>query len=537
MLNRIFGLLGWLGVALVLSAVAVRFLEPDWQRTYNGLAIAGLICTLLYILSQWRDVARSMSGRQVKFGAVALGSVLVVIAIMVAINYIASREDKRWDLTANKVFSLSDQTRKLLASLDAPVQVKVFARSDDFQRFRDRLTEYESASRNLSVDYIDVDQKPALANQYKVQSYGTVVLEYKGRTERAVSDSEQELTNALIKVVEGAQKKVYFVQGHGEKDPTSSTDRSGYSGAKAALESDNFSVESLPLVQQNDVPADATVVVIAGPRTDYLPGEIDALTRYLDRGGKLLVMLDPPDRADSPPLTNLDALLKDWDIKPGNDVVVDASGMGQLIGTGPSTPVAVNYPSHPITSDFRVLTAYPLARSMEAISGGVNGRTAQPIIETSPRSWGETDLKDLMEGQPVKLEEEKGDRPGPLTVGLAVSVPAPSPPAADAAKATDTTSGTPPENDRKPETRLVAIGDSDFASNLALNIQGNRDLFLNTINWLAQQENLIAIRPRQPDDRRITLTAEQQKTIFWLSIAVIPGLLLVTGIHTWWRRR
>jgi len=199
--------------------------------------------------------------------------------------------------------------------------------------------------------------------------------------------------------------------------------------------------------------------------------------------------------------------------------------------------VAVNYPSHPITSDFRVLTAYPLARSMEAISGGVNGRTAQPIIETSPRSWGETDLKDLMEGQPVKLEEEKGDRPGPLTVGLAVSVPAPSPPAADAAKATDTTSGTPPETDRKPETRLVAIGDSDFASNLALNIQGNRDLFLNTINWLAQQENLIAIRPRQPDDRRITLTAEQQKTIFWLSIAVIPGLLLVTGIHTWWRRR
>ncbi len=543
MLNRIFGLLGWLGVALVLSAVAVRFLDPAWQRTYNGLAVAGLVCTLLYILSQWREVARAMSGRQAKFGALALGSVAVVIAIMVAINYIASRENKRWDLTANHVYSLSDQTRKVLASLDAPVQVKVFARSDDFQRFRDRLTEYADASKELSVDYIDVDQKPQLANQYKIQSYGTVVFEYKGRTERAVSDGEQELTNALIKVVEGAQKKVYFVEGHGEKDPASADERMGYSGAKSALESDNFSVEKLPLAQEGAVPADATVVVIAGPRTDYLPTEIDALTRYLDRGGKLLVMLDPPGGPDAAPLTNLKTLLENWDIQAGHDVVVDASGMGRLIGTDASVPIAMNYPPHAITDNFRVLTAYPLARSMTPEPGGRDGRVAQAIIETGPRSWAETDIKDLMAGQEVKLEPEKGDKPGPIAIGAAVSAPAKAPPktaGAQDGKAADGKSeqaSTGPAEAPKPESRLVAIGDSDFASNMALGVQGNRDLFLNTVNWLAQQENLIAIRPKQPDDRRLTLTAEQQTMVFWLSVVIIPGLLLLTGVQTWWRRR
>ena len=538
MLNRILGLLGWLGVALVLSAVAVRFLQPAWQQTYNGLAVAGLVCTLLYVLSQWRDVVQLMSGRQAKFGAVALGSVLLVIAILAAINYIASRQNTRWDLTANQVFSLSDQTTKVLRSLDAPVAVKVFARSDDFQRFRDRLTEYANVSPRLSVDYIDIDQKPTLANQYQIQSYGTVVFEYGGRTERAVSDGEQELTNALIKVVQGTQKTVYFVEGHGEKTPAS-TERAGLSGAKSALESDNFVVETLPLVQRGDVPEDATVVIIAGPKTDYLQPELDALTRYLNRGGKLLVMLDPPDTVEAPPPTALIAFLKTWGIEAGNDIVVDASGMGRLIGTDASVPVALSYPSHPITEGFSILTAYPLARSMAPVSGESTGRVAQAIVETGPRSWAETDLKALMAGGQVELQEDRGDRPGPVAVASAVSLPAPEPPTPGSEETvrTDEPAETPTDSPATPETRLAAFGDSDFAANVALGIQGNRDLFLNTVNWLAQQENLIAIRPREPDDRRITLTAEQQTMVFWLSIVIIPGLLLVTGVQTWWRRR
>jgi ABC-type uncharacterized transport system involved in gliding motility auxiliary subunit len=531
MLNRILGLLGWLGVALVLSGVAVRFLRPAWQPLYSGLAIAGLVCTLLYVISQWREVARSFSGRSARLGSLAIGSVLLVLAILVGINWIASRQTRRWDLTANQVFSLSDQTRKILTSLDAPVQVRVFARSDDFGRFRDRLAEYASASTRVSVDYIDPDQKPALATQYQVQSYGTVVFEYKGRTERAVGDGEQELTNALIKVVQGRQRKVYFVKGHGEKDPADTGDRAGYSEIKKALESDNFVVESLTLVQQQSVPEDATVLVIAGPQTDYFDPEIEMLKAYLARGGKVLFLLDPPEKPDSAPLTRLQALLHDWAIDAGPDIVVDASGMGRLLGTDASVPVAASYPSHPITENFRILTAYPLARSISAVSGGVGGRFAQAIIETGSRSWAESDLASVLTSGNVEMQADKGDRPGPITIGAAVSAPV-AEGAAPSVEKPDEAAGEP-----KPESRIVAIGDSDFVSNVALAIQGNRDLFLNTVNWLAQQENLIAIRPREPEDRRITITADQEQMVFWLAVVFIPGVLLMTGVYTWWRRR
>ena len=282
MLKRILGLLGWLGVALVFAAVAIKFSKPEWQQYYYGLAIAGLVCTLLYILSQWREVGQAFAGRQARFGTLAIVSVLVVLAILVAINYLGTRHNKRWDLTAAKQFSLSDQTRKVLQDLKQPVHVRVFARSDDFERFRDRLDEYTYASKNVTVEYIDPEKKPALAQQFGITALGTVVFEYAGRNEKATSEGEQELTNALIKVIQGKQPKVYFTQGHGEKD-TTSADRTGYNSISAALTSDNFVVDKVVLAQQTAVPADADVLIIAGPHTDFLAPEIDMLVTILER--------------------------------------------------------------------------------------------------------------------------------------------------------------------------------------------------------------------------------------------------------------
>src|SRR6478672_8747413 len=205
MLKRVLGLLGWLGVAMVFAAVAIRFTRPEWQQWYNGLALAGLACTLLYILSQWREVARSFSGRQARLGSLAAGSVVVVLAILFAINYLSSRHNKRWDLTAARQFSLSDQTKKVLKDLKEPIKVRVFARSDDFPRFRDRLDEYAYQSKQVQVEYIDPEKKPAMAQQYGVTALGTVVFDYKGRSEKVTGEGEQELTNALIKVVAGRQ--------------------------------------------------------------------------------------------------------------------------------------------------------------------------------------------------------------------------------------------------------------------------------------------------------------------------------------------
>src|SRR5262245_12506463 len=390
MLKRILGLLGWLGVALVFAALAISQLRPEWQW-YRALAIGGLVCTLLYVLSQWREIAREFSGRQAKFGTLAFASVLVVLAILAAINYLASRHNKRWDLTAAHQYTLSDQTKKILQGLDKPVRATVFARTEDFERFRSRLDEYQYLTKQLQVDYVDPEKRPALAEKLKENALGTIVLEYEGRTQRVTSDSEQDITNALIKVIQGQQHKVFFVQGHGERDIAGNDER-GYGAIAKELGSDNFSTEPLVLLQ-SAIPADASVVALAGPVSDLLPQEIDKLKAYVAKGGKLLLLIDPPAKWDAPPLTNLIAFLKDWSVEVGNNAVLDT--MSQLRGTSADVPVAAQYPYHPITSTFRFLTAYPYARSVKPIEGGTSGRTATTFIQSGRNSWAETDLKTL----------------------------------------------------------------------------------------------------------------------------------------------
>ena len=320
----------------------------------------------------------------------------------------------------------------------------------------------------------------------------------------------------------GEKRKVYFTQGHGEKDTTAS-ERDGYATIAKALGDENYAVEKLVLAQQGSVPDDASVVVVAGPRTDFFPPEVEALKKYLEKSGKLFLMLDPPDKADSAPVTNLLALAHDWGMDVGNNIVVDVSGMGRLIGTDASVPVAASYPSHPITQNFKFLTAFPLARSVTPVTGGVNGHIAQAFVETSPRSWAESDIKGLLASGQVSLDEAKGDKKGPIAIAAAVSAAA----GGDAAK----------PDEPKKETRVVVFGDSDFAATAGLGIQGNRDLFMNAVGWLSQQENLISIRPKDPDDRRITLTATQQANITWLSLLLLPGAIFGAGIYNWWRRR
>ena len=524
MVKRILGLLGWLGVVFVFSALAISQLRPEWTW-FRGLAIAGLVCTLLYVLSQWREIGREMSGRQARYGSLAAASVLVVLALLIGINYLVGRHNKRWDLTAAHQYTLSDQTKKVLQGLTKPVKATVFARTADFDRFRARLSEYQYQSKQLQVDYVDPERRPELADRLKESALGTIVLEYEGRVQRVTTDAEQDLTNGLIKVVQGQTHKVFFTQGHGEPDTAGSDERS-YSGVAKELGSDNFSAETLVLLQQ-DVPADANVVVVGGPKSDLLPQEIDKLKAYLTKGGKLLVLLDPPVKVDGPPLTNLVTLLKDWSIEVGNNAILDP--MSQLRGADPTVPVAAPpYPSHPITSTFKLITAFPYARQVKPAESPAAGRTVTTFIQSGRNSWAETDLKMLTSESQAQPDLDKGDVQGPVSLAVAMSAPV--------GGATPPPSGESPDQ-AKPETRIVAIGDSDFASNSYLGVAGNRDLFLNIVNWLAQQENLIAIRPRDPQDRRVNLTAGQDRFIFLLTVLIIPGFVLLGGIQTWWRRR
>ena len=547
MLKKILGLLGWLGVILVAIAVVLRteaipFVPPEWRPWSSTFALAGLICTLLYILSQWREIGRSFSGRDARYGSIAAGSIIVVLAILVGINWLASRRNKRWDLTAAQQFTLADQTKKILQGLDKPVKVIVFARTDDQGRFRQRLEEYQYYSKQLQIEYVDPERQPAAAQKYlPLQQSGTVVLDHEGRVERVNSDTEQAITNGLIKVIQGRQNKVYFVQGHDERSPED-TEARGYNGASQYMQSDNFASATLMLSQVRAIPDDVTVMVIAGPRQDFLTNEIDLLNGYLARGGKLLVLLDPRESAEAKPLTNLVGLLKAWGIDAADHVIVNMpqdytikEGEAIDIGSLASMPnsdgtyvLAAKYLQHPMTAGLgRVTVVFRLARAITAMPEGANNRFAQNVLETSATSWGETDLARLFGSGQVAREPGKGDKDGPLSLAAAVIAPVGDATPADPSK---------PE-DPKKETRIAVFGDSDFASNQMLGAVRNGDLFMNAINWLAQQEDMIAIRPRDPEDRRITMTASQENLVFWLTIFIIPGVVLLTAVRVWWVRR
>ena len=374
------------------------------------------------------------------------------------------------------------------------------------------------------MEYIDPDTTPIVAREFDIQAYGTVVVDYMGRRERVTTDAEQELTNALIKAMSATERRVYVLQGHGEKEPDNA-ERDGYSAVSESLRRDNYIVEPLVLAQMNDVPDDATVVLIAGPTTDVLPGEAEALRRYLDRAGKLMVLLDPPLGPQAAPLPNLESIVREWGIDPGDNVVVDVSGATNE----PSIAVAATYPVHAITENFATLTIYPLARAVEPIEGGTDGHLAQAIVETSPQSWAEADLASLTSDTGVTMDDASGDRPGPIPLGAAVSAPV-EPAADDQGDATEDDAPT-------PETRVVVFGDSDFASNAYGGVPGNVNLFANAISWLAQQENLIAIRPTEPEDRRVTMTPRQQTLAMFVSVFFLPAAVFGTGIFVWWRRR
>src|SRR5688572_21654573 len=392
-MQKAFNILGWVGTVLVLAAVAIRgvaflgipSIYPAWEQYATYAAWAGLVTVLIYMAGQWRDVATFYRGRGARYGTLSIVSIVVFLAILVAVNYLGARRNKRWDLTANQVFSLSDQTVKILRELKEPVTFVVYERQDRQDVHRDRLEEFTYQSMQVKTEFVDPDREPARANEAKIETLPTILIQHAGRTERVNTSNEQDLTNGLIKAVTGQARKVYFTQGHGEKDLASS-DRTGYSTLSEALKRDNYTFDSLVLITQKSVPDDATILVIAGPTTDFFPPEIEHLKAYAAKGGKVMVLLDPPAKpgAAQPLLTQF---LMEWGINAGNDVVLDASGMGRLLGTDASVPVVAQYPNHPITESLTgAMSAYPIARSMAPVEGGSNGRTAQPVLTTTPQS-------------------------------------------------------------------------------------------------------------------------------------------------------
>jgi ABC-type uncharacterized transport system involved in gliding motility auxiliary subunit len=305
-------------------------------------------------------------------------------------------------------------------------------------------------------------------------------------------------------------------------------------GAKSSLTKSLYEVKNVFLMREKTVPKDCTVLVVAGPEKDLLPETAAAVKDYVKAGGKALVMVEAELKESYP---NLVALLKEWNIEAGRDVVVDVSGMGQLFGFSELAPLAIEYPYHEITKDFRLPTLYGGVRSVKAGTATIEGVSASDLVKTSDQSWAETDL--TLKG-PIQFEEGK-DTKGPVSLAAVATVrgpaPAPTPTPAPAAGASPAPSPSPAEEAKAPEGRVVAVGDADWATNALLGFQGNQDFFLNTVAWLAQDADLISIRPKEAENQALFLDRQKQQNVALTALVLLPGIFVVAGIVSWWRRR
>jgi len=503
--HEIARFMGSIGAALLIAGYLRYSIQGELLITSKLLLVAGGVLLVGGAAVGYKGILSFFSKRSSQLGTNTTILSLAVLAILIILNFVGYQNHKRFDLTTEKLYTLSDQSKQIVAGLKQDVTVVRFAKTPD-ARFTDLMAEYRNAGSHFKAETVDPQEKPDVARDYGATKMGDVIVASGPRKETVESSpeggvSEQDITAAILKVTSEKQKTVCYVTGHGEKSPMDDQG-TGYSQADQGLKKEGYATKSVNLVQENGVPADCDVLVIAGPTRAYFPAETAMVQKYLDADGKALVEVDP----ETDP--KLDAALQPWNIDLGKNVVIDASGMGQLLGAGPGIPLVVDYGDSPITKDLtRHMTFFPLARTVGQADKNKTDVLTTDLLKTSPRSFTTPKLE-----KEVKYDA-KTDQMGPLTLGISATRP------------------------DKGKARLVVIGDSDFASNQAIGQASNADLFDNTIDWLAQDENLISIRPKTVTNRQVTLTEGQRAGLQWLDLIFLPGIVLISGVAIWWKRR
>jgi ABC-type uncharacterized transport system involved in gliding motility auxiliary subunit len=505
-------------LALVAAAVAWTIEGRLGAPSVVALLLAVLLGGIAIYLAP-EQVRAWIQGRPFAFGANAVLASAAFIGIMVLLNILAVRHAQRWDVTAERRFSLSPQTLQILSALPQPVEALAFF-SQNFQFARedaeDLLDQYRHYSNGkFSYRFIDPVAQASLARQWGVSQDGTILFVMGDRRQQVTLYTEQEFTSALVKLIRTTQPKIYFLAGHGERDIQEEGDN-GYAQVRRALEREGYAVEPLNLAVTATVPADAAAVILVGPTRPLLDREVEALKGYLNAGGRMLIALDPALQNVGAGVTeSINRVLADWGIAFRDDVIVDPVSS---MFTDPLTPVAGRYGFSPITEKLRgIATAFPAARSIDDSRVPSDRFRAVRLVETSNQSWGETDLGALRQG----LSQGRLPGPGGKPVGpqaLAVAV--------------EQVNG---------KGRLVLFGDADFAANqnVGANLPfANLDLFVNAVNWLSESEVLIGLRQSPSATvRALSATPAQVRTVFMLTVVAMPLLVLAAGAMVWWQRR
>ncbi|MEW6228726.1 MAG: DUF4350 domain-containing protein, partial [Bacillota bacterium] len=489
--------------------------------------------------------------RKMRYGSNALVLTIAVVAIVFMVNFVVSRHPGKIDLTQNKMYTLSDATRKVLRGMDRNVKITAFFPEGDplGQMVRDLLKEYTRISSKVSVEFVDPDKNPSLAKQYEITAYGTSVVEagtrsrkvmqydlaeYKDENQMPGFAGEQAFTRAIIGVLQEEEKDVYFLTGHDERDLIQD-----YWQARSFLEGEGYTTKTVNLATEGKVPSGAALLVIAGPRKDLAPKEIEAIETYLDQGGRVMVLAEPSGRKDD--LPNLKAMLGKWGVGLNDDVVIDPASHYFLDAASPIPEARYHDITDKLISQ-KLGTVLPRSRSLYKIDiAGASGVTVSSLLETTDKSWGETDLA----AKQVSFDA-KADNKGPLTLACAVeralqakpgTAGNAGEPSEEKASSTESAAQAAGSEDSGPRTRMLVVGNASFLDNDVVTFQGNIDFFMNSVAWLVGKAESITIRAKSPGFQQVYLTGGQARFVFYSTVVALPFMLVLVGGAIWLRRR
>ncbi|HEY4715558.1 MAG TPA: Gldg family protein [bacterium] len=514
-MNRGYRLMLIISLVFIISALAAYLIRPaKWEWIPAGIGLAGF---MVAGIKYKHKVLEFLKLRNTIYGTNTVVIIVIVLAMLSMVNFIAYRHPVRVDLTGSGIYTLSEQTATLLKNLKQDLKLIAFAKEGS--RAKDEMGDlfrgYQYRSDKVSYEFYDPELNPDMVQKYNITQLNTTIVVSGSNQTKIAETREEALTNAIVKVTRQGKQKIYFTYGHGEGDIDDNEQSTGFGMAARALRDLNYEVEKINLSSQQSVPLDSTAIIIAGPRKPFLRNEIDLLGNYLNSGGKVLALINQ-DMGKSYDDPTLFQLLAGYGVEIGKDIVIDRE---LRLFAGPSLgvePLVLPSGSHAITEPIKGSILFSIARSVDFKSDAADANGIS-IVKTGKTSWAETDIERLR----TKREalEDNMDKKGPVSVAVAVSVK---------------TKGKP--DDAKKESRLVVAGDSDFADNRLFNNLFNADFFLNSVNWLAEQTDLISIKPKEREASRIFLTKEQRR---WLaaSLVVVPLAFFFAGLLTWRRRR
>lgn len=525
--SKLLMILGFIGLALVIAGGSIYAVTREFGAVPISLVWGGLLAILIFIYANFSDIRGVFARRSTKHGANMSVMIAIFIVIISLIGVMSVRYKVRIDLTENSRYSLSAQTVKILKSLERDVEAVAFYRSD--QRTRqtmvDLLKEYSYHSPAFKFWFVDPDKRPVETAKYGVTSYRTTLLRSGGKQEIISFESEEKITNALLKVIKDEVKTVYFLKGHGENG-LEDDQKTGYKQVKEAIEKENHKVSELLLVSEKKVPDDAVMLIIAGPKADILPSELEKISRYVETGGSVLFLLDPGM------MPEISGYLQAQGFKLGNDIVIDKQS--QMIGANYLTPVVMEYnQKHALGSEFNFVTFFPVARSVEVKEDPAKGQ--YNLAKTGSSSWAKTEGR--LDSDDIKFDPVKDQR-GPINLASVAVFKVKEAKGADATtKAAPIAPGTDLKEGKNRWGKIIVVGDSDFAGNAHFNLMGNKDYFLNLVSWMAEESSLISVRKKATGLTPLTLTDTQGNLVFWLSVIIGPSLALAIGIGVVARRR